>query len=43
MAGKVRQPIDLASLSDYIEEYVPSIALPISVLQVFVQGLLEFL
>ena len=34
MAGPVRQPIDLASLSAYIERNVPQIQLPISIKQV---------
>ena len=34
MAGAVRQPIDIDSLSQYIEENVPEIQLPISIKQV---------
>ena len=34
MAGPVRQPIDLNSLSTYIESHIPAIQLPISIKQV---------
>lgn len=34
MAGAVRQPIDINSLSKYIEENIPEIELPIYVKQV---------
>ena len=36
MAGAVRQPIDVGSLSKYIERNVPEIELPIIVKQVFI-------
>ena len=35
MAGAVRQPIDVESLSKFIERNVPEIELPIIVKQVF--------
>ena len=35
MAGAVRQPLDILLLSEYIEKYIPSIKIPISVKQVF--------
>lgn len=34
MAGAVRQPIDVASLENYIEQNVPDIKVPIDVKQV---------
>jgi len=34
MAGPVRQPINLGSLSSYIENNVPEIKLPITIQQV---------
>jgi len=34
MAGAVRQPIDIDSLSTYLEKAVPEIQLPISIKQV---------
>lgn len=39
MAGAVRQPIDVASLSSYIAKQVPDIQLPISVKQVLPDAL----
>ena len=36
MAGPVRQPIDLASLTRYIESTVPDIQVPIQVKQVHI-------
>ncbi|KAL8823449.1 MAG: hypothetical protein Q9191_005848 [Dirinaria sp. TL-2023a] len=33
MAGPVRQPIDISSLSRYLEEHVPEIALPVTIQQ----------
>ena len=41
MAGVVRQPINVASLSAFIEKNVPSIKLPISLTQVLSRALLE--
>ena len=34
MAGPIRQPIDLDSLSHYLEQNIPEIKLPISIKQV---------
>lgn len=34
MAGAVRQPIDICSLSTYLENNVPEVQLPISIKQV---------
>ena len=41
MAGAVRQPIDLASLSAYVEKNVGDIKLPISLKQVPLRALLR--
>lgn len=41
MAGAVRQPINVASLSAYIEKNVAGIKLPISLKQVLSRALLE--
>ena len=38
MAGTVRQPIDVPSLSTYIEENVSDIKLPITIKQVPLPG-----
>lgn len=40
MAGTVRQPINVASLSSYVEKNVPDIKLPISLKQVLSAALL---